>query len=478
MRDTFSALRSLFAKVPTPYVGQHGSTGGGSILGGLGSRSKGGELAAYGHNGTLFAIVSNLAVGVSNAEWHLYRKQMDRRRRLGPAPVDRTEILSHQALEVWRRPNPFMWQQTFVETFQQHLDLTGLAFWAVERTAELGEFGRIPTAMWPVRPDRIAVVPDREDFIAGYVYTGPDGEEVPLGTDDVVMLRMPDPSDIYGGRGPLSAVSTDVDAAGAAAAWNLNFFRNSALPGGIIELDVSLSEPDWRKMVNRWRESHKGVNNAHRVGILEQGTWKDRTVSQKDMEFVQLRTMSRDVIREAYSYPEFLLGDMGDANRASAYAAEFVEARRLLAPRLSRIRGALNHVFLPMFGATSTDLEFDYDSPEPDDEEAFAKITQQKVASLVQLLKEGADPEQACELVGLPPIEIDRSQRAVPVAPGQPAAPGEDEDDDRPADPAAPPQPTGDPDDPEAVAARANDILRRNGLTAGILNGHARKAHR
>lgn len=479
MRDSIRGLRDLFAKVPTPYVGTYSAggawNGSGGLLGGFGTRGREQELRTMAANGTVYGIVSQLANGVARPEWHLYRKKTDRRRTFGPASDDRTEILSHQALSVWNRPNPFMWRSTFLETCTQHLELTGEAWWVVERTPELGAYGRIPTAMWPVRPDRMAPVPSVEDFIAGYVYTSPDGEQVPLDRDDVVFIRMPDPDDIYRGLGPLGSVTVDAESARAAAEWNRNFFRNSALPGGLIEVDKMLSEKEWKSMVDRWRESHRGVSNAHRVGILEQAKWKDRTVSQKDMEFVSLRTMSRDAIREAWAYPSFLLGDMAEANRAGAYAAEYVEARRLLIPRLERYRGALNNVFLPMFGTTATDLEFDFDSPVPDDPETEAAIMTSQVQNLIALLGAGVDSDEACDLVGLPRLTIEEPETPPALLPftGEP-----------PADPEGPPNgPPQDPseDDEQDVAARARAILRANGLTAAIMNGHnptARKGAR
>lgn len=469
IRDTFSSIRGA---VPAPYVGRSDSGmpwfGGGGLLGGFSGRSRESELRTMSGNGTIYGIVSQIATGVARPDWHLYKKKTDRRRTFGPAADDRVEVLSHQALTVWNRPNPFMWRQAFVETFQQHLELTGEAWWVVEKTADLPGFGRVPVAMWPVRPDRMAPIPSADDFIAGYVYTAPDGEQVPLEVDDVVFIRMPDPYDIYRGLGPLGSVTIDVESARAAAEWNRNFFRNSALPGGLIEVEKSLSDKEFKQMVSRWRESHKGVGNAHRVGILEQAKWKDRTVSQKDMEFVSLRGMSRDAIREAWAYPSFLLGDMAEANRAGAYAAEFVEARRLLTPRLERVQGALNNLFLPMFGTTAANLEFDYDSPVPDDPETEAAIMTQQVSQLVQLLGAGVDSDEACDLVGLPRLTIEEPETPAQLlpftAPGtDPAAP--------PADPNAPPADPSE-DDEQDVAARANEILRRNGLAAAVLNGH------
>lgn len=423
MRSTVDGLRSLFARVPAPYVAR---TGGNGFDRSLQAADRAALQAAYGSVGTLFVIVSQLSTATAGLTWRLYRKRTDARRAYGPVQDDRTEIVRHQALNVLNTPNAFMPRQEFMEGTQQHVDLTGEGWWVVERPAGF------PTAMWPVRPDRMVPIPDPDDFLAGYVYRSPDGQLVPLGLDEVIMIRMPSPLDPYRGLGPVQAILTDVDSAYYSAEWNRNFFMNSAEPGGIIEVEKSLSDTEFTRMVKRWRENHQGVRNAHRVAILEQGKWVDRQMSMKDMQFVQLRDVSREIIREAFAYPKFMLGEPEGSNRASAMAAEYVYGRQLIEPRGDRIRGALNNDYLPMFGDAAAGLEFDYDSPVPDDPEQDVAIMLQRAQLAKALLDLRVKPEQALEVAGLPPMDLE-APAPVP-AQLQPA-------DDVPAD-----------DDPEGTA--------------------------
>lgn len=467
MRTTVGALRELFAAVPTPYVGRAG------VNMWQAAADRGDRLAqleAMGGNGTLFAIVGNLANGSARVDWNLYRKKTDARRRFGPPTDDRTEVLVHQALNVWNRPNPFMPRQELVETVAQHLRLVGEGWMVVEYV------GSVPAALWPVRPDRIAPIPDPKDFISGYVYSSPDGEQVPLDTSEVIFIRQPCPWDVYRGMGAVQTILTDLYSAAYAAEWNKNFFLNSAMPGGIIELEHTLNDTQFKSMLARWRESHQGVSNAHRVGILEMGKWKDRQFSMKDMQFSELRGVSREIIREAFAYPQFLLGQPEGSNRASAMAAEYVEARRLLVPDLERFKAALNFDFLPLFKATGENLEFDYQSPVPADEDQEAKTTLTKVQAWQILVTEGADPDEALEAVGLPPITVEPPPPPPVLAPVPPPAPGED---DEPGDEGPPPADPaqGDDEPAEDIAARARALLAAGGMARGILNGHSFGTH-
>ncbi len=368
----------------------------------------------YGSVGTLFAIVSRIATSVSEVKWHLYRKTTDRRRRYGPVEDSRVEVTSHWALDVWNRPNQFMPRQEFVEVFSQHLELTGEGWWVLERDPR----SSLPLGVWPVRPDKMAPVPHPTKYISGYEYTDPDGRKVPLGLDEVIFLRMPNPLDPYRGLGPVQSILVDLDSSRYTAEWNRNFFFNDASPGGIIEVDKRLSDDEFDEMTSRWREQHQGVRNAHRVAVIEQGKWVDRAFSMRDMQFSELREVGREVIREAFGYPKPMLGAVNDINRANAEAGEVVFARWVLRQRLDRIKGALNNDYLPLFGSAAEGLEFDHDDPTPEDRQADLAERTAAVDMAVQLVQQGFDAAQVLEFLGLPSLDYTRPAVAAPAPSG------------------------------------------------------------
>jgi HK97 family phage portal protein len=385
-------LRDVVNKTPVSYAPRSGG------LSSLGPQRSDAEqqLRAYGSVGTLYAIVNRLANATSQVNWHLYRAA-----RSGN-PDDRTQVTNHLALDIWNKPNPFYTRQEFVETFEQHVELTGEGWWLIGRDPR----ATLPLELWPVRPDRMTVVPSPTDFLTGYVYRGPDGEKVPLELTDVVQLRVPNPLDPYRGMGPVQSILVDLDATRYTAEWNRNFFLNSAEPGGIIEVDKRLSDDEFDEMTTRWRQQHQGVAQAHRVAVLEQGKWVDRKFSQRDMQFSELRDVSREVIREAFGFPKPLLGTVEDVNRANAEAAEVVFARWLIVPRLERIKGALNNDFLPLFGPSAAGLEFDYESPVPQDQAAENAELTAKVSAAKQLVDLGYDRADVLTKLGLPDIAV------------------------------------------------------------------------
>jgi HK97 family phage portal protein len=386
---------SLSNRAPVPYVATRNS-----VLSLFRSDDKYDQMRAMGSVGTLFAIVNALSQDTSQVNWHLYRKQSDNRRRYAYEGQDnRVEVLDHMALRVWNKPNPFMTRQEFIEVTEQHRLLTGESWMLPSRMNGVS----FPTELWPVRPDRMDVDPDPNNFLNGYIYRSPDGTRIPLGLDEVILNRTPNPCDPYRGWGAVQSILADLDATKASAEWNRNFFRNSASPGGIVEVPEGLSDREFQRLQYQWNEQHKGVGNAHRVAILENNMkWVDSSYSQRDMQFAELRDVSREVIREAFRFPKPMLGTVEDVNRANAEAAELVYAKWLIKPSLERLKQVLNTEFLPMFGTAGQGLEFDYENVVPEDKEAEVKEITAKSNAYVSLVNAGADPELVSQWLCIP----------------------------------------------------------------------------
>lgn len=385
-----------------------------------------GEMRAFGQVGTLFAIVSRCANATAQVEWELWRKAKSGKKE------DRVQVTNHLALNIWNKPNQFYTRQEFVESTGQHQELTGEQWWIVSRDPR----SSLPLELWPVRPDKMRPVPDADDFLVGYVYTGPQGEQIPLEKNQVVMLRAPDPMDPYRGMGAVQTILPDLRASNMAAQYVANFFTNSAEPGGIIEVDERLSDDEFDEMTKRWREQHQGVSNAHRVAVIEKGHWVDRKYTMKDMQFTELRTATSEMIREAFGFPKPLLGSVDDVNRANAVAAEYVFSKWLIVPRLERIKGALNNDFLPLFyppGAVP-DVEFDYCSPVEEDSATEAMMRKNAADTAKVYIDLGFNEAQVLEMLNIPAMDFSKPEPPPPAV-----LPATDPSAEPGADPQAPP---------------------------------------
>lgn len=344
---------------------------------------------AYGSVGTLFAIVNQLANAFATVEWHLYRRTSVRDKKR------RQEVLGHAFMTLWDMPNEFYTGRYFRECCQQHLDLVG------ETVILLIDVGGLIIEMWPIRPDRIKPVKHPTQFLTGWIYTGPDGEEVPLRKEQILQIKYPNPSDPYRGLSPISAMQSDIQAARFAAEWNKNFFINGAQPGGVITVDYQMNDKEFTNFLRRWESQHRGVANAHRVALLERAKWQDTKFSMEDMQFVELRNLPRELIREAYAFPKPMLGTVDDVNRANSDAAKEIMAEQHTKPRLSRWKDTVDAFLLPRFANGKT-LELESEDPTPINHED-ADRERNSMASAANTLRAGGwHPDDILQTVGLP----------------------------------------------------------------------------
>lgn len=394
MDDLISALTggvrrklSMRNDAPVPY-----STGEGSLFAtAVGMPDGDRAYEAFGSVGTLFSIVTQIGNAFAKTPWHLYKKTSVRDKKR------RQEIPNHPFLYVWEQPNDFMTGRYFREATQQHLDLVG------EACIVLNMVGSLVIEMWPVRPDRLQPVKHPTKFLTGWIYIGPNGEEVPLTREQVIQIKMPNPSDPYRGMGPVQAILNDIDAARYSAEWNKNFFINGAQPGGIIQLDYKMGDKEFRDFINRWRQQHQGVANAHRVAVLENAKWQDTKFSMTDMQFVELRNLPRELIREAFAFPKPMLGTVDDVNRANSDAGKEIMAEQQTTPRLDRWKDVINAPkgLLSMFANGKT-LEADYEDPVPQNAEAADRERNSMWSAVKNGIQAGYHPEDVALAVGLP----------------------------------------------------------------------------
>jgi HK97 family phage portal protein len=416
VKSALRRLRNQASKPPVP-LSTYGYRRGNIFDLGVGRASKETQLRAYGRSGTVFSIVSLLAEAAAGPTWRLYKSQpVDGRRRYATSDVgddQRTEVISHAAIQLWNQPNDFHSAFEFREGSNQHMELTGETFWVLdlERTT-------FPTSMWYVRPDRMEPVPSPEDYLVGWIYNGPNGEQVPLALSEVIQEKRPDPLDPYRGFGPVGSVLPNIEQQRYATEYQRNLFINGADPGGLITVPNRLSQPEFDELVERWREGHQGIARAGAVGVLENGAvWSPAGQNNKDLEYGNLRLANRDELREAWRMHKSMLGTVEDVNRANAQTAEEVFVAWSTLPRLERRKDTLNCKLLPTFGQSGVGVEFDYDDPSPVNQEAANAELLVKAQAAQALVAAGYDQSDVLEVVGLPDMDVAEKPTQEPALP-------------------------------------------------------------
>ncbi|HDY87829.1 MAG TPA: phage portal protein, partial [bacterium] len=115
--------------------------------------------------------------------------------------TDIEEITEHPALDLLKNVNGFANRFDLREKTDLFQELTGNAYWYVVKN-EIG----IPVEIWVIPPDRMWVVPSREEFIAGYIYKF-GSTEIPFDEDEIIHFKFPSATSQFYGDSPLFAVS-------------------------------------------------------------------------------------------------------------------------------------------------------------------------------------------------------------------------------------------------------------------------------
>ena len=254
-------------------------------------------------------------------------------------------------LKLFEHPNESMGQQQLFEATLVYLLHYGECMWVLDRD----ERTQMPREIQPFNGKLFDEVLNNNDKLIGWEVKGKkNGREVDLkfAKWEVVHIKLFNPYNELRGLAPLEAAQLGIDQDYLASQYNKAFFFNSALPGGVVEVDEDLTEEQFNRMVTQFKEHHQGVSKAHTLALLEGGAkYKQIAISQKDMEFLNQKKWNRDEILACFKVPKLELGIWDDVN----FAVAKVQARefwvKTLIPKMKLIEW---YMWSQLFSVTGT----------------------------------------------------------------------------------------------------------------------------
>lgn len=288
-------------------------------------------LNLYGEVGYIFACINTRANAIADTEWLAEDTKGNKKEK-------------SLALELLKRPNPFTSQYELFNMTSKYLDTIGQSFWYIARDGKYG----IPREIWCINPSYVYIVPDKNNYIKGYVYKC-GADNIPLDVDDILMFSNSNPANPYTGVSPLKALASIVETEKYANEYNRNFFYNNASPSGVVSYERTMTDAQFERIKEQWNANYGGISNAHKVAILEGGaTFQSTGISQKDMDFAVMKGLNKKEILSVFSVPEILI--TGEAiNRATAEVQENIFYKNAVRPILRLIQDKLNNEFIPLF---------------------------------------------------------------------------------------------------------------------------------
>lgn len=167
-----------------------------------------------------------------------------------------------------------------------------------------------PVALEPTHPSEMR--PFRFGAGVAYDWTPPDGPRRTLLQHEVLHLR-DGPAKRWNLPEAQSKVIRHRDEIGlvqACSQYLSRFFSNNATPKAAIEIPGDISEEAADKLRATWERRHRGVENAHRLAILEGGMKITALgMSNDDAQVAQIHAMAVAKIARIYGVPLHLIGE-------------------------------------------------------------------------------------------------------------------------------------------------------------------------
>lgn len=228
--------------------------------------------------------------------------------------TDDNVVESGPLVELADKPNPRMTGRAFWRATSAFLDLFGCVYW-LRLHADLrgGVSGILPVSHLQLKPRRNTqgetIAYEYRPFKRGNVM-----ELIPV--EDVHEIIEPD----YGSGYSDEALSLR-QAAGMAAEQffkadlaNLSSLDNDMSPSGYLKAEEDLTEEQEQQIKAMLRDSNIGTHNRRRLLILTGNlSWESIANKFNEMEFAQLKQMSRDDICAVFGTPALVIGYEGQA---------------------------------------------------------------------------------------------------------------------------------------------------------------------
>lgn len=254
----------------------------------------------------VYACVNRIANPISRFPLGMFRRLDDGSRR----PVKAEEHPLARQLGV--RPNEHMSSRTLRKTTQGHALLWGNGYLEIERNRRGQSVG-----MFPLLPDRTR--PVRED--GEYAFrTTIDGESIKLPHDDVIHI-MDQSQDGFVGISQIAMARQAIGMGLAMEEFGAKFFANDAKSGGFLMHPGRLNQQAKQNLrgENGERkappdspaaglEAQGGLENAHRVKVLEEGMkFISTTIPPEDAQFLGSREFQIAEVARIFDVPLVLL---------------------------------------------------------------------------------------------------------------------------------------------------------------------------
>lgn len=253
------------------------------------------------------------------------------------------------------KANPYEWASDFRRRLSMIVDLSRKgAFVEVVRNKR-GE----PIALYLLPPQWTFPIPDDQTFVSGYRVWIPAQGYVDLPARDVLWIRNVHPLDPYSGLTPLEAAGLTIETDWFARLFNRNFLASDGRPGMIVSVKGGVSDDDADEIRRRLSGGGRGPEGAGGMAVIEADdiTVNELGTNARDMQYAELRSVTKDEILMAFGLPESVLGNASGRTFANADAETEMVWRETMLGHLNTLSIGFDDLVDPL---PSHVLSFDF----------------------------------------------------------------------------------------------------------------------
>lgn len=264
--------------------------------------------------------------------------------------------LQHPLTKLFRRPNRWQTWFEFIGYATTSLCLRGNAFIVVERDRDAN-----PIELVPIAPDRATIMLTEDGELWYRINSRRLGMGILVPPDDMIHLKNIS-MDGYVGVSPIAVAQDVIGLALATQQHGGVLFRQGGQIGGVVSHPGQLSKEAADRIANSWRETHAGVQNAHKVAILEEGmSFTKVAITNEEAQFLETRRFQVIDICRLYGVPPHRLGELDKAtlNNIEQQNQQYIDSA--LKPTTRSIEQLFDHHLLFEDERYILECKFDFD---------------------------------------------------------------------------------------------------------------------
>jgi len=303
------------------------------------------------------------------------------------------EIEEHQILDVLHNINA---HENSFETFEKlslFLDNAGDAYWYIGKNA-LG----VPNDIWTLPSQYVKIVPDKKEYIKGYLYGTSQMNQKKFLPDEVIHFKLPSMTDLWYGYSRVEGAYWAITGYKSMELFDKGMTDNLGIPSLLLKYKGILQPKQRRDLLREWNNALRGPVKAGSTFVADGDVdVSPLSLPPRELAFLNGRAWRKGEIINAYGQNEALYDK--NANTANIQGAIYLWEKWEVTSNFMRVEQKLNEKFIPMFtGDTDQRLFLAFDPIVKEDMTSLR-------ADLELQLKHGLPLNRALEEMGREPVE-------------------------------------------------------------------------